>query len=203
MDTIILAGGKSSRMGQNKALLPLGNERVIDRLINEFSPITRRMFLVSNHPSEYQSININILTDEPEFKGQGPLAGMEIGLKNATSQECLIIACDMPFASKQVGKWLIDELTNGNFDAVIPVSEGRIHPLFGAYHKKIQPIIRTCLLDQKRRMTDLIDQLNVKLVEQNDAPEYLQNIWGTCFWNMNTMDDYQKALKHLGGHNDF
>ncbi|QQZ09263.1 molybdenum cofactor guanylyltransferase [Heyndrickxia vini] len=203
MDTIILAGGKSRRMGQNKALLPLGNERVIDRLINEFSPISRKMLLVTNHPSEFQSIHINKVTDEPEFKGHGPLAGLEIGLKSSTSQECLIIACDMPFASRQVGKWLVDGLINSGYDAVIPMFEGRIHPLFGAYQKGIQSIIRTCLLDQKRRMTDLINQLNVKLVEQNDAPDYLQKVWEKCFWNMNTMDDYQKALKHLGGQNEF
>lgn len=195
MDTIILAGGKSSRMGKNKAFLSIGKQRVIDRIVREFLQISNKVLIVTNQPEEYDNLGATILTDEEEFIGQGPLAGIRAGLKDSKADHCLVIACDMPFASKQIGVWLCDELWKGNFDAVIPSYQGRLHPLFGAYKTDIHSKIRSVLEANKRRMIGLLDQLHIKVVEQHDAPQSLQKIWEKSFWNMNTMEDYKQALK--------
>ncbi|MGE8204938.1 molybdenum cofactor guanylyltransferase [Heyndrickxia sp. NPDC080065] len=197
MDTIILAGGQSSRMGTNKALLPFGKQRVIDRLINEFSPVSNKILLVTNQPEEYKDLHVSILTDHMEFKGQGPLAGIYTGLNEAVSSQCLVVACDMPFAANDMSRWFIHEMELGDYDAVIPSYHGRLHPLFGAYQTRIQEPIRNCLLSKKRRMTDLFNHINIKIVEQHDAPVFLQNQWENSLWNMNTMEDYKQALKKI------
>ncbi|GIN86436.1 putative molybdenum cofactor guanylyltransferase [Heyndrickxia sporothermodurans] len=195
MDTILLAGGKSSRMGRNKALLPFGKQRVVDHLVTEFSPISDEILLITNHPNEYNNLEVRIITDSKEFKGHGPLAGIYAGLKASHAEHCLVIACDMPFASKQFGIWLVNQLLNGNYDAVIPSFEGRLHPLFGAYKRSVFPFVKNNLLADKRRMTDLLNELKVKVVEQQEAPEALQNVWGRCLWNMNTIEEYKQALR--------
>lgn len=195
METIILAGGKSSRMGTNKALLKIGEQRIIDRLVSEFSLVSNHVMLVTNQPEEYKGLNVAIISDESKFKGQGPLAGIYSGLKEARTNHCLVIACDMPFAKKCLGIWLIEQLKNGDYDAVIPSYHGRLHPLFGAYHSRIMEAIKGNLLAGKRKMTDLLNDINVRIIECQDAPLNLQNEWEDNLWNMNTVEDYKQALK--------
>ncbi|MDH5162874.1 molybdenum cofactor guanylyltransferase [Heyndrickxia oleronia] len=195
MNTIILAGGKSSRMGENKALLTIGEMRVIDRLVDEYSTISHQIILITNQPEVYDDLRVTIKSDVKEFRGQGPLAGIYTGLKEATTATSLIIACDMPFASSAMGGWLEAELVQGDYDAVIPSEDGQLHPLFGAYNRRILPVVRNCLVEKKRRVTDLLSQLHMKIVEKQDAPKDLQEIWNDSFWNMNTKEDYRLALE--------
>lgn len=195
MKTIILAGGKSSRMGQNKALLPIGGKSIIKRIVEEFTAISEEIIIIANIPEIYDELNLSIYPDVQEFRGDGPLAGIYTGIKAADEKFCLFIACDMPFVSPKIGEFLIEELKNSGADAVIPSHEGRVHPLFGAYHKRIQPIIKENLLNGKRKMTHLLEKVNVKIVEKLDTPDGLQDEWEYCMWNMNTMEDYQKAIE--------
>jgi len=195
LKTIILAGGKSSRMGQNKALLPIGGKSIIKRLAETFTPISDEVIIISNEPEKYNELDLSIFPDVKEFRGDGPLAGIYTGINAANVDHCLFLACDMPFASPKIGGYLTQILKNNGVDAVIPSHEGRIHPLFGAYHKRIHSVVKENLLNGKRKMSHLLNAVNAKIVEKQDIPEELQKEWEYCFWNMNTMEDYQKAVE--------
>lgn len=195
METIILAGGKSSRMGRNKALLELGNKRIIDFIVDEFSSISNQVLLVTNQPEEFKELNAKILVDACEFKGQGPLAGIYTGMNQCNDQHCLVIACDMPLAKRKLGLWLVEQLIVDDADAVLPFYQDKVHPLFGAYHSRIMNRIKHNLSAGKRRISDLLNELKVKVVEQKDLPVTLQSEWSTCLLNMNTLEDYEIALE--------
>lgn len=195
MKTIILAGGKSRRMGQNKALLPIVGKSIIQRIVDEFTPVSEEVILIANQPELYSELQTAVLSDVKEFKGDGPLAGILTGFLAAKTPVCVFVACDMPFASSKIGEFLIEKLLNSDYDAIIPSNDGRIHPLFGAYRSRIQPIIKANLLNGKRKVSHLLDEVNVQIVEKQDVPEEFQHEWEYCFWNMNTMEDYHKTLE--------
>ncbi|MBS4175361.1 molybdenum cofactor guanylyltransferase [Bacillus sp. FJAT-49736] len=194
MKTVILAGGKSRRMGQNKALLPLGEKSIIQRLVEDFTTISEEIIIIANIPEIYSNLGIRIFSDAEKFKGDGPLAGIYTGLDVANTA-CLFIACDMPFASPALGEFMKEVLENSKVDVVIPSYKGRIHPLFGVYHHRIKSHINELLLNDKRKMSQLINEVNAKIIEKQDIPIDLQDKWEYCLWNMNTMEDYQKALE--------
>ena len=187
--TIILAGGQSKRMGETKALMSVGNQKVLDRLIAMFTPLSEEMILITNEPTLYEQYEVNILVDVDEFKGQGPLAGIYTGLVTAKTHSCFVVACDMPFASKTCSLALMKERERDDYDAVIPAYKGRLHPLFGAYHPRVVPIIRQQLLSDQRKMICFLERIKVKIVEKEGTE------WEYALWNMNTREDYKDAQR--------
>lgn len=186
MNTIILAGGQSSRMGQNKALMRIGGARVIDRIAEEFEPVSQKIIIVASDPEPYENIKADIIQDDPKYRGQGPLAGMYTGLKEVYDRPCLIVACDMPFASANLGSELIAALEKEGCDAVIPVQEEQMHPLFGVYHSRIAGIIQETLEQGNRSVRALLDRIQTRYYTINEESD--------AVWNMNTKEDYIKAV---------
>lgn len=183
--TIILAGGRSRRMGQNKALMKLDGVRVIDRMIAEFKHVSDKLILIVNEPDIFKDVQAIVFTDERPFKGKGPLAGLYTGLTRANGGACLVVACDMPFASANMGASLVAKLQKNKVEAVVPVVNGQLQPLFAAYDAELVHIIKETLQNGKRSLRDLLDQVHVhyEQIEQETA----------VFWNMNTVEDYKKA----------
>ncbi|HBZ11978.1 MAG TPA: molybdenum cofactor guanylyltransferase [Bacillus bacterium] len=191
MNTIILAGGKSSRMGQNKALIKIGGRRVIDRIAAELEPVSNKMIVIANDPAQYEHMNAFIIEDEPAFKGQGPLVGIYTGLKEAGCGPCLVVACDMPFVSARIGRELVSILKRNKVDAVVPIHEDRMHPLFAVYDARVAETVKKTLMAGKRSVKSFLDRIDVEyftIKEKRDA-----------VWNMNTMEEYIQAAKMAEG----
>lgn len=192
--TIILAGGKSSRMGENKAFMEIAGLRVIDRLVNTFSAVSEEVIVIVNQLEDYTFLqDVQKLVDIETFRGNGPLAGIYTGLLAAKTDYCFVVACDMPFASGVLSQWLIQECKGGNNDAVIPCHNGRIQPLFGAYHTRISQQICNNLTAGERKMETLINSIHARIVETSDSPAHFQADWDNVLWNMNTRSDFERA----------
>jgi molybdopterin-guanine dinucleotide biosynthesis protein A len=186
---IILAGGKSSRMGTNKALLKINETPNIERILMSLQAVFPQPILVCNDPEPYQYLGIKIVNDH--FPGKGPLAGIHAGLKASSHEINLVVACDMPFVSVVLAEDLLNK--SGDWDAVVPVIEGRQHPLFAVYKKKLVVVIEKMINEERLRMKDLLDQVRVRyLTEQElklaDSPEQI-------FFNMNHPQEYEEALQ--------
>lgn len=190
MKTIILAGGKSSRMGENKALMIIAGKRVIDRMIEEFTLVSEKVFVIANDELSRINDSAIILEDFEPFKGEGPLAGILTGLTAAKEGACFVVACDMPFASSKLVKQLEQKLTDKKLDAVVPVTDGQIHPLFAVYNARIQNQVIATLKEGKRAVKSLLDRIDVEYIEMGKSLE---------FWNMNTKEDYVEAKKIIEG----
>ncbi|MBI0578178.1 molybdenum cofactor guanylyltransferase [Neobacillus cucumis] len=194
---IILSGGKSSRMGTNKALLKINEKTNIERLVEELKGFFSEIILVTNHPDEYQFLGVKMVSDR--FPGLGPLAGLHAGLQESTQEVNVAVACDMPFVSGELAEKIAAKL-NG-FDAAIPVIEGKKQPLFAAYGRRILPVVEASLEKGNLRMTQLFDDLQVLYLTEEDLPGYSKPILERTFFNMNYPEEYEKAKKWADGDN--
>lgn len=201
---IVLSGGKSSRMGRNKALLPVGQQTAIEKIITELEPICQQPIIVTNDPAEYAWLELPLVSDE--YPGKGPLAGIQAGLKASTFETNFVVACDMPFASVTIAREII-RFSEG-YDACVPEVRGKLHPLFAAYQKRCLPALDQCLRQDRLRVIDLLNRIHVHYVREDDLctkergqPQQLvtEHIdrFERAFFNMNRPDEYERAKKWL------
>jgi molybdenum cofactor guanylyltransferase len=190
---IILSGGKSSRMGKNKALLPFKDKTNIERIRDELQSLFDDIILVTNDPESYEFLNLKTVSDE--FPGKGPLAGIHAGLMASDYEENIVVACDMPFISADLAATLVQNLKHN--DAIIPVINGKQHPLFAAYQKRIVPEIEACLTEDRLRVIHLLDKLNVRYLEENDLQAYSDGSLDEIFFNMNVPEEYEEAKQRV------
>ncbi|UII55809.1 molybdenum cofactor guanylyltransferase [Cytobacillus spongiae] len=188
---IILAGGKSSRMGTNKALLEVRGSKVIERIVAETSKATDHLLLVTNTFEDYEFLELPMAEDE--WKGLGPLTGIHTGLKNSTTDRNLVVACDMPFVSADLGRFLLTQLTD--YEAVVPEIGGQLHPLFAAYSKNVVGKVLQALQHKQLRIRYLLDSLHVKIIREKDLQQNGIQWNDTYFYNMNHPEEYQQALR--------
>jgi len=186
----ILAGGRSSRMGQNKALLPLGSKTIIEHLITNFKQLTSELFIVAN-TSEYDFLKLPVYKDR--FPGQGPLAGIETALREAKASRVFITACDVPLLPVEIVEFLTPFAED--YDVVVLAFRGKIEPLVGIYQKGIYPIVENYLRLEKNKIIDFYPLVKVKVVNFEELPSHLQK--EEYLLNVNTPQEYEKLLKIL------
>lgn len=188
---IILAGGKSSRMGTNKALLKINEKTNIERMVDKLKLLFDDIILVTNDSEQYEFLGLKMVPDQ--YPGMGPLAGVHAGLLASDCDVNVIVACDMPFVSAELAEALVD--SRGDYDAVIPVINGKQHPLFAVFHKKAAAEALACIGAGRLRMKHLLDQLNVRYVTETELQSYSQLDLERVFFNMNHPNEYEDAKK--------
>ncbi|WP_223595230.1 molybdenum cofactor guanylyltransferase [Neobacillus bataviensis] len=188
---IILSGGKSSRMGTNKALLKINEKTNIERIRDTLSSSFDDIILVTNDSEQYEFLNIEMTADR--FPGMGPLAGLHAGLIASENDVNLIVACDMPFVSAGLAAGLVSLCSE--FDAVIPVINGKQHPLFAVFKKMAAEKAAQSIEAGNLRMKDLLEQLNVLFVTEKELKGFSEIDIERVFFNMNHPEEYEDAKK--------
>lgn len=193
---IILAGGKSSRMGTNKALLNINGKTVIETVCDKLDSIVNNIIIVNNSFEDYQFLGRKMVKDE--WREMGPLAGIHAGLSASETERNLIVACDMPFISAQLGTILLEQLSN--YDVVVPEISGQLHPLFAAYRKDVKIEVENALEQNKLRIRGIFQNLHVKTMDETELKSLDYNIDETDIFNMNHPNEYEqaKAIKSKG-----
>ncbi|ETI67686.1 molybdenum cofactor guanylyltransferase [Neobacillus vireti] len=188
---IILAGGKSSRMGTNKALLKINEKTNIERTCDALKLLFDDIILVTNEPETYEFLEMKMIPDH--YPGMGPLAGVHAGLTASDYDVNFIVACDMPFISVELAEALVHAC--GHYDAVIPVINGKQHPLFAVFHKKVAGEAAKSIEEGSLRMKHLLDRLHVLYVTESELQTYSQHDLERVFFNMNHPNEYEDAKK--------
>ncbi|OCA82334.1 molybdenum cofactor guanylyltransferase [Bacillus sp. FJAT-27225] len=188
---ILLSGGKSSRMGTNKALLDIGGKPNIERIRDELAGIFDEIILVTNDPGQYEFLNVRTVADD--FPGKGPLAGIHAGLKASSYDTGFVVACDMPFVSGDLAESLIRRL--GNHDAIVPMIGGTHHPLFAVYKKSIIKEIQSCIEEGRLRIKDLLRNIDAVYIDKKELQTYSAISLEKVFFNMNHPEEYEYARK--------
>ena len=188
---IILAGGKSSRMGTNKALLKINEKTNIERIADALKLLFDDIILVTNDSEQYEFLGLRMVADH--FPGMGPLAGVHAGLLASDYDVNFIVACDMPFVSTELAEALVNSC--GHYDAVIPVINGKQHPLFAVFQKKTVGEVAASIEAGRLRMKHLLDQLNVLYVTETELQTYSNLDIERVFFNMNRPNEYEEAKK--------
>ncbi|WP_106497454.1 molybdenum cofactor guanylyltransferase [Lentibacillus sp. Marseille-P4043] len=186
---VILSGGKSTRMGKNKSLLPLQNKPVIEHVAEELMKCSDEVVVVTNEPSAYKFLHVPLIEDR--YVNKGPLAGLDTALYHQEADIFLIAACDMPFINQYVYAYLIDQLNQ--YDAVVPIFENQMHPLAGIYRKSVLPTIQHQLMNDNRKVRGILDHIQVNYVHH--FATISAEILTKHFFNMNYPMQYDQAKK--------
>lgn len=188
---IILSGGKSSRMGTNKALLKINEKTNIERIADNLKVLFDDIILVTNEPEHYQFLGLRMVSDQ--YPGMGPLAGVHAGLEASDFDVNFVVACDMPFVSVELANALVNNCSH--YDAVVPVINGKQHPLFSVFKKETANKIEQSITGGRLRMKHLLDDLNVLYVTETELRAYSQLDLERVFFNMNHPNEYEEAKK--------
>ncbi|RME84007.1 MAG: molybdenum cofactor guanylyltransferase [Caldilineae bacterium] len=192
LTALILAGGASSRMGTNKALLELDGIPLIERVLAVVTTLTPDILIVTNDPGPYRYLNLPTVADrEP---GQGPLMGLYSGLLAAHGELALLVACDMPFLQRSVLEYLLTGAEG--FDVIMPYSEDGLHPLCAVYRRRTcLPAIAHALAERKRKMIAFLDEVRVRRVGLSELRPLDPD--GLSLMNVNTPEDLALAREIL------
>lgn len=180
----ILAGGKSSRMGTDKALLDIKGENFIERICKELDFFEEKI-IARGSRSDIKDIFWDIIPDR--YPERGPIGGLHAALFACKSDALFCVSCDMPLLQKTLAKELCGYMKEG-VDAVIAVTEdGRKHPLCGVYRKSMLSVLEEQILAGNNRMMATLDKMRVEYVTLDHRnSQQLKNI--------NTPEEYM-AIK--------
>lgn len=186
---VILAGGASSRMGSNKALLPHKGGRFIESIYRELSEIFPEVILVTNNPDQYAFLPCRKVPDL--FEGMGALAGIHAGLAQSSNPAVFTVACDMP----HLDPWLIRHIANRGVgcDLVLPRSNSGYEPLHALYREGCLPVMEDCLNKGERRIVSILPQLRVREIAAAEVARFDPSF--DSFSNINTPQEYYD-LRH-------
>lgn len=179
---VLLAGGKSRRMGQDKALLRLAGRPLFERSWELLQQFFSTVIIAGDRP-DLVTPEISSVADI--YPGS-TLGGLHTGLLTATTDWIFVAPCDMPFPDAQIVKLLLQH-RNG-FDAVVPRTFVGYEPVFALYHKNCLPQIETMLRQNQFRIYDFYQRINMRYL---DPPE-LPSGWQRSLINVNTPDDLAK-----------
>jgi len=189
LTAIILAGGKSNRIGfdKDKAMLRLNGKRLIDIVISKLKCIVGDNIIIVGPPGKYPSYQ-QVVPDL--FHQRGPLVGIYSGLKASTSQYNLVVGCDMPFLEVKLLKYMTENI-NSN-DIVIPrYGDGYIEPLCAIYSKRCLGVIERNLKEHIFSIRMIFPHLKVKFIEDTEIKKYDPEFYS--FFNINYKKDIIEA----------
>ncbi len=178
---IILAGGKSSRMGTDKGFLELNGKLFIEYSISALQPLVSQIMIVSNN-SDYDAFGLKRVKDI--IKNSGPLAGIYSGLHQSKTAYNLVLSCDIPLIKKEILEQLI-KAQDGYSDVIQIVSNEKQMPLIALYKKTCEAPFYKLLQNDERRLHVAINQCKVKNIVLNSEFE-------TFTENINTPEELEK-----------
>lgn len=185
---IILAGGKNTRMGENKAFLEIDGERLIDNTMNLYRQIFADIIIVTNDPLSYvEFTDAAIATDI--YKGKGPLGGIYTGLFYSKSDYAFVCPCDMPFLNKGFIEYLLAQ--TGKYDVIVPALAEGYQPLHAVYSRNCLPSIKRLLLLDKLKITGFYRDMRVLAISEEQIRPFNED--GHLFQNLNTPEELEKV----------
>ena len=190
----VLAGGGSSRMGRDKALLELDGVALVLRTAKLVESVSGAPVAIIGSPDAYGSLGLQVIGDD--FPGAGPLGGLATALRASSAAWNMIVACDLPYLTREWLEYLIGRAVASKADAVVPMNELGAEPLCAMYSKRCEPAIRAALVRGTRKVTDGLAGVRVESIEPSAWKAFDSE--GYLFKNMNSPADYEEAKTRLG-----
>lgn len=192
---IVIAGGKSVRMGRDKRFIKLKGKPILQHVLESAAKISDEIIIVVT--SDEQRDNISGITGlkivKDEISGLGPVMGVLTGLKNCTNEYAVVLPCDAPFIEPKIFEYLVTKCRG--MDAAVPVAGSLIEPLHAVYN--VKAMIAACenvIKSKKPSLTNAIKKLrDVEYVPINVLRKYDTNL--LTFKNVNTPADLEAVLE--------
>jgi molybdopterin-guanine dinucleotide biosynthesis protein A len=192
MTSIILAGGKSSRLGRSKLLETIEGKSLIQWVVDRLATFSTEIIIATAQGEAIPcSSTVRIKTVADIYPEKGPLGGIHSGLAASPGSQAIVVSCDTPFLSVSLLKYMTQFCPA--FDIVVPRIKDEVEPLCAVYAKNCLAPIQELLERDKRQIRRLFNMVKVKYVEEDEInsfdPEHLS------FFNINSQDDLDKARK--------
>ena len=192
MTSIILAGGKSLRLGRSKLLETIEGKSLIQWVVDRLAILSTEIIIATAHGEAIPcSSAVRIKTVADIYPGKGPLGGIHSGLIASSSPRAIVVGCDTPFLSVSLLEYMAQ--ISSTFDIVVPRIKDKLEPLCAVYSKNCVAPIQELLEQDERQIRRLFSMVKVKYVEEDEInrfdPEHLS------FFNINSQDDLERARK--------
>lgn len=183
----ILAGGASSRMGTNKALLKVDGAPIITRTYQILARLFHDVIIVTNTPEAYAFLPCRKVPDI--YPNVGSIAGLHSALTHSVTESTFVTACDMPFVEPALIRYLCElQQSESGYDAVVPFSAGGQEPLHAVYSAKCKVVFENAIQDNERKILDILERINTRLVSWAELQKKCGSI--RSFSNVNTPEEY-------------
>jgi molybdopterin-guanine dinucleotide biosynthesis protein A len=192
MTSIILAGGKSSRLGRSKALQVIESKSLIQWVVDRLATFSTEIIIATAHGEAIPcSSAVRIKTVADTYPGKGPLVGIYSGLIASSSSRAIVVGCDTPFLSVGLLEYMTQTLAE--FDVALPRIGEMIEPLCALYSKNCVAPIQKLLEQNELRISKLLSMVKVRYIKEDEInsfdPEHLS------FFNINSQADLERARK--------
>ena len=200
----VLAGGESRRMGRDKALLSFGGKPLIERTAQLMQSIFSQVLLVAGRRREYRFLGLPVVPDR--LANSGPLGGIHTALLRGASQPVFVVACDLPFISRELIEYIVDfpfpedghslspERSDEAALAKIPLQRERLQPLCGLYFPGCLSVIERRLNQRELKTVDVLEELSLVRVPVTSEQSFYND---SLFRNLNTPREYREAVAEM------
>jgi molybdopterin-guanine dinucleotide biosynthesis protein A len=186
----LLSGGRSKRMGQDKALMPFLGRPLIQRILERLRPMAEQVILSSNRPADYAFLGLPTYPDL--LPDRGALGGLYTMLSAASHSIVAAVACDMPFANPDLFKYERLLLSSSGADVVIPSTPEGLEPMHAVYRRDTcLPVVRSALEAGKLKMISWLPEVSVRIILPEEIAHFDPH--GLAFWNLNTPEEFRQA----------
>src|SRR5262245_9719919 len=193
---IVLVGGKSSRMGRAKALLPFDGDPLVVHIVRTLKRLCTDIVVVAAPEQDLPPLPVTLVRDEVAY--QGPVGGIYYGLQAARADVCFVTSCDAPFLNLTLITYLISQIVE--YDVVVPHWQDRLQPLHAVYRRSVAPLLRVQLERGELRPISLYQKVRTRQVGAEELCRFDPE--GLSFRNLNSPEDYSSALALWQEHSD-
>ena len=187
LTAFVLAGGKSTRMGVDKAFLEFDGKTLLDRALHNLRRLTSEVMIVGerNKFAQFGSVV------EDVFHNRGPLGGIHAGLATSATDLNLMMAVDMPFMELGFLRYLLKHAEATDAVVVVPRVQGRLQPLCAIYRKFLQAAAERSLLREDNKIDVLFQHVKTTVIEEDDI--IASGFSPAIFDNLNTPTEFEQA----------
>ena len=191
--SIVLAGGRSARLGHDKVSITIGNRNLLDLVLNWMASLSQEVILVTAGEQRLPELNkrakVKVVADI--YPDKGPLGGIYTGLVASASFYNLVVASDMPFLNPALLRYMLQ--VSANFDIVVPRTGNLVEPLHAIYSKNCLSPMEPMLKQNELAISQLFPKVKTRYVENEEIERFDPN--HLSFFNINTRADWLKAEK--------
>jgi molybdopterin-guanine dinucleotide biosynthesis protein A len=188
----VMAGGKSSRLGRDKALLTLDGETLLERAVRTLREVTADQLVIGPSERSDQAAGAGVYPDL--YPSSGPLGGIYTALRFAAHPLVMVVACDMPFLNGSLLRYLLS--LADDYDVVLPRPDGRGEQLHAVYRSTCEPAIERQLEGGDFKIDRFFDRVRVRAVDAGELRQFDPEL--RSFRNVNTPEDWAETQALLG-----
>ncbi len=181
-------------MGRDKALLEIGGVPLILRAAGLVESVAGACTIIGD-AVRLEGLELRVIGDD--FPGAGPLGGIATALRASSAAWNLVIACDLPYLTREWLEFIVMRAHGSDADAVVPMNERGAEPLCAMYRKRCDGAIRASLDRGTRKVTEGLAGVHTEFIELRDWKGFDSE--GLLFKNMNSPADYEEARARLDG----